>query len=100
VILRELVKRFCELRQAQALDFSQFNKIDLYPDTDRQSYCQNLRQIAAGGGTHSHSQIKVIDVHLPDEIVMVAAELPLEVRVNGPMVKLLGGNTTAAGGLS
>jgi GTPase SAR1 family protein len=66
-----------------------FNKIDLYPDTDRQAIYQNLRQIAAGG-TRGHSQIKVVDMLLPDEIVMVAAEpAPLEVRLNGLMVKLL-----------
>jgi hypothetical protein len=84
-ITRTEYQALCELRQAQKPLILVFNKIDLYPDTDRQAIYQNLRQIAAGG-TRGHSQIKVIDVPLlPDEIVMVAAEpAPLEVRVEWP----------------
>lgn len=74
---------FCELRQAQKPLILVFNKIDLYPDTDRQAIYQNLSQIAAG--TRGHSQVRTTDVLLPDEIVMVAAEpAPLEVRVESP----------------
>ncbi len=79
-ITRTEYQAFCELRQAQKPLILVFNKIDLYPDTDRQAIYQNLSQIAAG--TRGHSQVKTIDVLLPDEIVMVAAEpAPLEVRV-------------------
>lgn len=49
-----------------------FNKIDLYPDTDREAIYNNLRQLATQGQ----------EVMSPDEIVMVAADpAPMEVRV-------------------
>jgi uncharacterized protein len=61
----------CKLRQYQKPLILVFNKIDLYPDTDRQAIFQNLHQLGATRGEM-----------LPDEIVMVAAEpTPLEVRV-------------------
>lgn len=61
----------CKLRQYQKPLILVFNKIDLYPDTDRQEIYQNLHQLGATTGEM-----------LPDEIVMVAAEpAPIEVRV-------------------
>lgn len=66
-----------ELRQAQKPLILVFNKIDLYPDTDRTKIYNNLQQLGAG-----HGQAKPL---LPDEIVMVAAEpAPMEVRVEWP----------------
>ncbi len=61
----------CKLRHYQKPLILVFNKIDLYPDTDRQAIYQNLRELGATSGEM-----------LPDEIVMVAAEpTPIEVRV-------------------
>ncbi len=61
----------CKLRQYHKPLILVFNKIDLYPDTDRQAIYQNLRQLGATRGEM-----------LPDELVMVAAEpTPIEVRV-------------------
>jgi len=61
-----------ELRQAQKPLILVFNKIDLYPETDRSATYENLQQL---GSTPL----------LPDEIVMVAAEpAPMEVRVEWP----------------
>lgn len=62
---------FCKLRQYQKPLILVFNKIDLYPDTDRQTIYHNLRELGATSGEM-----------LPDELVMVAAEpAPIEVRV-------------------
>ncbi|NLQ05614.1 GTP-binding protein [Cylindrospermopsis raciborskii] len=65
-----------ELRQAQKPLILVFNKIDLYPDTDKNTIYHNLQVLgAARSGQQS-------DPLLPDEIVMVAAEpAPMEVRV-------------------
>ncbi|MBE9216783.1 GTP-binding protein [Plectonema cf. radiosum LEGE 06105] len=61
------------LRQAQKPLILVFNKIDLYPDTDKAAIYANLQQLAAGS---SAKPLK------PDEIVMVAAEpAPVEIRV-------------------
>ncbi len=61
----------CNLRHYQKPLILVFNKIDLYPDTDRQTIYKNLQELGATRGET-----------LPDEIVMVAAEpTPLEVRV-------------------
>ncbi len=63
-----------ELRRSQKPLILVFNKIDLYPDTDKTVIYKNLQQLGAG-----HPQSKPL---LPDEIVMVAAEpAPMEVRV-------------------
>ncbi|PPS42755.1 GTP-binding protein [Chroococcidiopsis sp. TS-821] len=71
-ITRTEYQALCELRQAQKPLILVFNKIDLYPDTDRQAIYNNLRQLAA-------TQNEMVS---PDEIVMVAAEpAPMEVRV-------------------
>ena len=59
-----------------------FNKIDLYPDTDKKAIYKNLQQLGA-----VRPQAKPLQ---PDEIVMVAAEpAPMEVRV-----EWLNGNVT------
>ncbi|BAY62145.1 small GTP-binding protein domain-containing protein [Calothrix brevissima NIES-22] len=66
-----------DLRQSQKPLILVFNKIDLYPDTDRAAIYANLQQLGAG-----HPQAQPL---LPDEIVMVAAEpAPMEVRVEWP----------------
>jgi hypothetical protein len=77
-ITRTEYQALCELRQAQKPIILVFNKIDLYPDTDRQAIYQNLHQLSAGRGERKEP----VSCLLPDEIVMVAAEpTPLEVRV-------------------
>lgn len=61
----------CKLRHYHKPLILVFNKIDLYPDTDRQAIYQNLRELGATRGEM-----------LPDEIVTTAAEpAPIEVRV-------------------
>ena len=68
----------CELRQAQKPLILVFNKIDLYPDTDRQAIYQHLQQLGTGSATDRRLQ-RLLSA---DEIVMVAAEpTPTEVRV-------------------
>jgi len=76
-ITRTEYQALLELRQAQKPLILVFNKIDLYPDTDRATIYQNLQQL---GAANPHTQPL-----LPDEIVMVAAEpAPMEVRVEWP----------------
>ncbi|MCC5637959.1 GTP-binding protein [Nostoc sp. CHAB 5844] len=76
-ITRTEYQALLDLRQAQKPLILVFNKIDLYPDTDRAAIYQNLQQLGAG-----YRQAKPL---LPDEIVMVAAEpAPMEVRVEWP----------------
>ncbi|MFM2062053.1 MAG: hypothetical protein RLZZ507_1723 [Cyanobacteriota bacterium] len=76
-ITRTEYQALLELRQAQKPLILVFNKIDLYPDTDRTSIYKNLQVLGSG-----HTQAKPL---LPDEIVMVAAEpAPMEVRVEYP----------------
>ncbi|AUT03483.1 GTPase [Nostoc sp. CENA543] len=76
-ITRTEYQALLELRQAQKPLILVFNKIDLYPDTDRAAIYQNLQQL---GAASPHTQPL-----LPDEIVMVAAEpAPMEVRVEWP----------------
>lgn len=73
-ITRTEYQGLLELRQAQKPLILVFNKIDLYPDTDRNAIYQNLQQLGAG-----NVQSKPL---LPDEIVMISAEpAPMEVRV-------------------
>ncbi len=76
-ITRTEYQALCELRQSQKPLILVFNKIDLYPDTDREQIYRNLQQL---GRANPQSQpLK------PDEIVMVAAEpAPMEVRVEFP----------------
>ncbi|MBD2446540.1 DUF697 domain-containing protein [Nostoc sp. FACHB-152] len=76
-ITRTEYQALLDLRQSQKPLILVFNKIDLYPDTDRSAIYQNLQQLGAG-----HPQAQPL---LPDEIVMVAAEpAPMEVRVEWP----------------
>ncbi|MBD2346789.1 GTP-binding protein [Anabaena subtropica] len=76
-ITRTEYQALLELRQAQKPLILVFNKIDLYPDTDRATIYKNLQQLGAG-----NPQAKPL---LPDEIVMIAAEpAPMEVRVEWP----------------
>ncbi|MFM7407418.1 MAG: GTP-binding protein [Cuspidothrix sp.] len=76
-ITRTEYQGLLELRQAQKPLILVFNKIDLYPDTDRNAIYQNLQQLGAG-----NLQSKPL---LPDEIVMISAEpAPIEVRVEYP----------------
>jgi small GTP-binding protein len=76
-ITRTEYQALLDLRQSQKPLILVFNKIDLYPDTDRAAIYENLQQLGAG-----HPQAKPL---LPDEIVMVAAEpAPMEVRVEWP----------------
>ncbi len=73
-ITRTEYQGLLELRQAQKPLILVFNKIDLYPDTDKNAIYQNLQQLGAG-----NLQNKPL---LPDEIVMISAEpAPMEVRV-------------------
>lgn len=73
-ITRTEYQALLELRRSQKPLILVFNKIDLYPDTDKTVIYNNLQQLGAG-----HPQSKPL---LPDEIVMVAAEpAPMEVRV-------------------
>lgn len=54
-----------------------FNKIDLYPDTDRISIYNNLQRLSVENSLDEPLQ--------PDEVVMVAAEpAPMEVRIEYP----------------
>ncbi|MBD2384208.1 GTP-binding protein [Cylindrospermum sp. FACHB-282] len=76
-ITRTEYQGLLELRQAQKPLILVFNKIDLYPDTDRTTIYNNLQQLGA-----ANPQAQPL---LPDEIVMVAAEpAPMEVRVEWP----------------
>nr|WP_211176107.1 GTP-binding protein [Brasilonema sp. UFV-L1] len=73
-ITRTEYQMLCELREAQKPLILVFNKIDLYPDTDKTAIYNNLQQLGAGNPQGKPLQ--------PDEIVMVAAEpAPMEVRV-------------------
>jgi uncharacterized protein len=76
-ITRTEYQALLELRKSQKPLILVFNKIDLYPDTDRNTVYENLQQLGAGNILEKPLQ--------PDEIVMVAAEpAPLEVRVEYP----------------
>jgi small GTP-binding protein len=76
-ITRTEYQALCELRRSQKPLILVFNKIDLYPDTDRQQIYRNLQQLGRANPQSQPLQ--------PDEIVMVAAEpAPMEVRVEFP----------------
>lgn len=80
-ITRTEYQALCELRQAQKPLILVFNKIDLYPEIDREAIYKNLQQQGAGGA----SGRKLQQLLSSDEIVMVAAEpAPQEVRVEWP----------------
>ena len=80
-ITRTEYQALCELRQAQKPLILVFNKIDLYPDQDREAIYRQLQQLGTGSARDRRLQ-KMLST---DEIVMVAAEpAPLEVRVEWP----------------
>lgn len=80
-ITRTEYQALCELRQAQKPLILVFNKIDLYPDTDRAAIYRNLQQLGAG----STGSRRLQQLLSSDEIVMVAADpAPLEVRLELP----------------
>jgi len=75
-ITRTEYQALLELRQAQKPLILVFNKIDLYPDTDKSTIYHNLQVLGAATGDQESDPL------LPDEIVMVSAEpAPMEVRV-------------------
>ncbi|MDJ0776159.1 MAG: GTP-binding protein [Mastigocoleus sp. MO_167.B18] len=76
-ITRTEYKALSELRKAQKPLILVFNKIDLYPDTDKADIYNNLQKL--GALTLQEKPLQ------PDEIVMVTAEpAPVEVRVEYP----------------
>jgi len=80
-ITRTEYQALLELRQAQKPLILVFNKIDLYPDTDKSTIYRNLQILGAATGNPDQQG----DPLLPDEIVMVAAEpAATEVRVEYP----------------
>lgn len=80
-ITRTEYQALCELRQMQKPMILVFNKIDLYPDQDRETIYRQLQQL----GTGSPKDRRLQKLLSEDEIVMVAAEpAPLEVRVEWP----------------
>lgn len=80
-ITRTEYQALCELRQSQKPMILVFNKIDLYPEQDRQAIYENLQELGAGSSSGKRLQ----QLLSPDEIVMVAAEpAPLQVRVEWP----------------
>ena len=65
-----------ELRRSQKPLILVFNKVDLYPDRDRQEIYRQLQQLNAANSTGNLS-----DLIAPQEIVMVAAKpQPIQVR--------------------
>jgi uncharacterized protein len=77
-ITRTEYQALCELRQAQKPLILVFNKIDLYPDQDREAIYRQLQQLGTGSPKDRRLQKLLSEA----EIVMVAAEpTPLEVRV-------------------
>lgn len=80
-ITRTEYEALCQLRKAQKPIILAFNKIDLYPEQDRQTIYANLQKLGAASGDDSILQ----ELLSPDEIVMIAAEpAPLQVRVEMP----------------
>jgi GTPase SAR1 family protein len=80
-ITRTEYEALCQLRKAQKPIILVFNKIDLYPEQDRQTIYANLQKLGAG----SSDDLSLQELLSPDEIVMVAAEpAPLQVRVEMP----------------
>ena len=75
-ITRTEYEALCDLRNTQKPLILVFNKIDLYPDRDRQKIYQQLQQL-----NHAHSRGNLEDFISTQEIVMVAAKpQPIQVR--------------------
>ncbi|MDX2097962.1 MAG: GTP-binding protein [Leptolyngbyaceae cyanobacterium bins.59] len=80
-ITRTEYDALCELRDAQKPLILVFNKIDLYPDQDRQAIYSRLREL----GSISRQGNRLQQLLSTEEIVMVAAEpAPLQVRNEWP----------------
>jgi small GTP-binding protein len=80
-ITRTEYQALCELRQAQKPIILVFNKVDLYPDQDREAIYRQLQEL----GTGSPKDRRLQKILSENEIVMVAAEpAPMEVRVEWP----------------
>ena len=80
-ITRTEYDALCELRKSQKPLILVFNKVDLYPETDRESIYRSLQQLGSGNAAGRKLQMLLSC----DEIVMVAAEpAPMEVRVEYP----------------
>jgi uncharacterized protein len=76
-LTRTEYKALCELRQAQKPLILVFNKVDLYPDSDRQTIYEQLLRL----GTQNPDSEILTQLLSPEEIVMVAAEpAPIQVR--------------------
>lgn len=76
-ITRTEYQALCELRKSQKPLILVFNKIDLYPEVDREEIYKQLQVLGTGSSDREAPQVLS-----PDEIVMVAAEpQPLPVRV-------------------
>ena len=77
-ITRTEYQALCELRKSQKPLILVFNKIDLYPEQDRQTIYQQLQNL----GVNTATGKRLEQLLSKDEIVMVAAEpAPMEVRV-------------------
>ncbi|NEP01294.1 MAG: DUF697 domain-containing protein [Symploca sp. SIO2E9] len=80
-ITRTEYQALSELRQAQKPIILVFNKIDLYPDRDRQTIYPQLQQLGSGKASDRRLQ-KLLSA---EEVVMVAAEpAAVKVRVEWP----------------
>lgn len=79
-ITRTEYQALCDLRQSQKPLILVFNKIDLYPEQNRQLIYQNLQQLAARN--RNGDSLKMLTAN---DIVLVAADpAPLQVRVEQP----------------
>jgi len=75
-----------ELRQNQKPLILVFNKMDLYPEEDRETIYRQLQEL--GTGTAGHSELE--ELLSTEEIALVAAEpQPLEVREEWPNGKVM-----------
>lgn len=82
-ITRTEYDALCELRQSHKPLILVFNKIDLYPDMERQAISENLARLSQGV---KNPEIELIN---PDEIVRVAADpAPQQVRIEWPDGKI------------
>lgn len=83
-ITRTEYQALCELRQAQKPLLLVFNKIDLYPEQNRQAIYQSLQRLA---GTRAQGET-LQRLLSTNEIVLVAADpAPVQVRVEQPNAK-------------
>ncbi|MDJ0553565.1 MAG: GTP-binding protein [Microcoleaceae cyanobacterium MO_207.B10] len=74
-----------ELRKAKKPLILVFNKIDLYPETERQEIYQNLQQIAENKSENLIDGTDGKDIYYVSEVIMVAAEpAPIPVRIEWP----------------